>query len=50
VNLPEQRDQVDTKELPQFAHLRAHVFRQIKRKGEIASEEQTLPQASAPNP
>jgi NitT/TauT family transport system ATP-binding protein len=31
VNLPEARDQVDTKELPEFAHLRAHVFRQIKR-------------------
>jgi len=31
VNLPDRRDQVDTKELPEFAHLRAHVFRQIKR-------------------
>jgi NitT/TauT family transport system ATP-binding protein len=31
VNLPDERDQVDTKELPEFAHLRAHVFRQIKR-------------------
>src|ERR687891_1617415 len=48
VNLPEQRDQVDTKELPEFARLRAHVFRQIKRKSEISSAEQTLPQASAP--
>ena len=31
VDLPEPRDQLDTKELPQFAHLRAHVFRLIKR-------------------
>ena len=31
VNLPAVRDQVETKELPEFAHLRAHVFRQIKR-------------------
>jgi len=31
VSLPDRRDQVDTKELPEFAHLRAHVFRQIKR-------------------
>jgi NitT/TauT family transport system ATP-binding protein len=32
VDLPEQRDQVETKELPEFARLRAHVFRSIKRK------------------
>jgi NitT/TauT family transport system ATP-binding protein len=32
VDLPEPRDQVDTKELPEFARLRAHVFRSIKRK------------------
>jgi NitT/TauT family transport system ATP-binding protein len=25
------RDQIATKELPEFAHLRAHVYRQIKR-------------------
>jgi NitT/TauT family transport system ATP-binding protein len=31
VDLPKDRDQVDTKELPEFARLRAHVFRQIKR-------------------
>jgi NitT/TauT family transport system ATP-binding protein len=31
VNLPEPRDQVATKELPEFAHLRAHVWRSIKR-------------------
>ena len=32
VGLPEPRDQVQTKELPDFAHLRAHVYTQIKRK------------------
>jgi NitT/TauT family transport system ATP-binding protein len=50
VNLPEPRDQVDTKELPEFAHLRAHVFRQIKRKTESAAAKESLPQASAPKP
>ena len=31
VSLPEPRDQIATKELPEFAHLRAHVYRLIKR-------------------
>ena len=31
VPLPRPRDQVTTKELPDFAHLRAHVYRAIKR-------------------
>jgi NitT/TauT family transport system ATP-binding protein len=31
VPLPRPRDQVDTKELPEFARLRAHVWRSIKR-------------------
>ena len=31
VELPRPRDQVETKELPEFAHLRAHVYRLIKR-------------------
>jgi NitT/TauT family transport system ATP-binding protein len=31
VDLPVPRDQIETKELPEFAHLRAHVYRQIKR-------------------
>ncbi|MFW6188027.1 MAG: ABC transporter ATP-binding protein [Actinomycetota bacterium] len=31
VNLPEPRDQVETKELPEFTHLRARIFRSIKR-------------------
>jgi NitT/TauT family transport system ATP-binding protein len=33
VNLPHPRDQVDTKELPEFARLRAHVYRLIKESG-----------------
>jgi NitT/TauT family transport system ATP-binding protein len=32
VDLPEPRDQLDTKELPEFTRLRAHVYRAIKRK------------------
>jgi len=31
VPLPRPRDQVATKELPEFAHLRAHIYRAIKR-------------------
>jgi NitT/TauT family transport system ATP-binding protein len=31
VDLPVPRDQIATKELPEFAHLRAHVYRLIKR-------------------
>jgi NitT/TauT family transport system ATP-binding protein len=31
VDLPAARDQIETKELPEFAHLRAHVYRLIKR-------------------
>ena len=31
VELPRPRDQVETKEMPEFAHLRAHVYRLIKR-------------------
>jgi NitT/TauT family transport system ATP-binding protein len=31
VNLPAERDQLETKEQPEFARLRAHVYRSIKR-------------------
>ena len=31
VDLPFPRDQISTKELPEFAHLRGHVYRLIKR-------------------
>jgi NitT/TauT family transport system ATP-binding protein len=36
VGLPRPRDQVETKELPEFAHLRAHVYRLIKRQTDAA--------------
>jgi NitT/TauT family transport system ATP-binding protein len=36
VDLPHPRDQVETKELPDFARLRAHVYRQIKRERAVA--------------
>ena len=38
VGLPEPRDQVETKELPEFARLRAHVYRSIKRRGQAREE------------
>jgi NitT/TauT family transport system ATP-binding protein len=34
VDLPTPRDQIETKELPEFAHLRAHVYRLVKREQE----------------
>jgi NitT/TauT family transport system ATP-binding protein len=37
VDLPSPRDQIATKELPAFAALRAHVYRQIKRDKEAAA-------------
>jgi NitT/TauT family transport system ATP-binding protein len=40
VDLPEPRDQVETKELPEFARLRAHVYRSIKRRQEPPADEQ----------
>jgi NitT/TauT family transport system ATP-binding protein len=42
VRLPRPRDQIATKELPEFAHLRAHVYRLIKR-------EQTAPPDAQPS-
>jgi NitT/TauT family transport system ATP-binding protein len=39
VDLPAQRDQLDTKENPEFARLRAHVYRSIKRKQTAAEPE-----------
>jgi NitT/TauT family transport system ATP-binding protein len=41
VDLPRPRDQVETKELQEFARLRAHVYRQIKRRQESAEPEPT---------
>jgi NitT/TauT family transport system ATP-binding protein len=40
VELPAPRDQVETKELPEFARLRAHVYRSIKRRQPKAEPEQ----------
>jgi NitT/TauT family transport system ATP-binding protein len=46
VELPDPRDQLETKELPEFTRLRAHVYRSIKRKQEpgerrdVSAEEQ----------
>jgi NitT/TauT family transport system ATP-binding protein len=45
VGLPTPRDQVRTKELPEFARLRAHVWRSIKRPG--AEDGTAAPVASA---
>jgi NitT/TauT family transport system ATP-binding protein len=42
VDLPRPRDQIATKELPEFAHLRGHVYRLIKR------EQEASPEAEAP--
>jgi len=39
VDLPRPRDQVDTKEMPEFAHLRAHVYRAIKGANAADAEE-----------
>ena len=39
VDLPFPRDQIATKELPDFAHLRGHVYRLIKREQVESSEE-----------
>jgi NitT/TauT family transport system ATP-binding protein len=46
VDLPRPRDQLETKELPEFAHLRAHVYRLIKREQEAEPAEAA--EAAAP--
>ena len=43
VDLPFPRDQIATKELPAFAHLRAHVYRLIKREQKAAAEVVLVP-------
>jgi NitT/TauT family transport system ATP-binding protein len=42
VDLPDPRDQVETKELEQFAHQRAYVFRLIKRRTEERNPEKEV--------
>jgi len=39
VDLPTPRDQLDTKELPEFVRLRGHVYRSIKRREAVGTEE-----------
>ena len=45
VDLPRPRDQVETKELPEFAHLRAHVYRAIKGGAESGRDGAVQPEA-----
>jgi NitT/TauT family transport system ATP-binding protein len=47
VDLPLPRDQIETKELPGFAHLRAHVYRLIKREQQPAAASEAEPAAVA---
>jgi NitT/TauT family transport system ATP-binding protein len=47
VDLPRPRDQVDTKELPEFARLRAHVYRLIKREQATGGDEDATPDSGA---
>ena len=46
VELPRPRDQIATKELPEFARLRTHVYRLIKR--EQADEPEKPAEAAVP--
>jgi NitT/TauT family transport system ATP-binding protein len=45
VDLPRPRDQVETKELPEFAHLRAHVYRAIKGGADADRDASVQPEA-----
>ena len=47
VDLGPKRDQIETKELPEFAQLRTHVYRLIKR--EQADEEGRVPELVEPS-
>jgi len=47
VELPHPRDQVDTKELPEFSRLRAHVYRLIKREQSTGGDEDATPDSGA---
>jgi len=42
IDLPRPRNQIDTKELPAFAHLRAHVYRTIRSEVEEAAAEASM--------
>jgi NitT/TauT family transport system ATP-binding protein len=43
VELPSPRDQIETKELADFGHLRAHVYRSIKRRQPTADDTAARP-------
>ncbi len=47
VDLPHPRDQLETKELPEFTHLRAHVYRLIKRDAAAADPRVQEPAGAA---
>ena len=46
ITIPFPRDQIETKALPEFAHLRAHVYRLIKRDEEVAPEPEIVEPAA----
>jgi NitT/TauT family transport system ATP-binding protein len=47
VGLPHPRDQIETKELPEFAHLRAHVYRLVRREQQPEAAAEVQPAAVA---
>jgi NitT/TauT family transport system ATP-binding protein len=47
VELPHPRDQIETKELPDFAHLRAHVYRLVRREQQPVEAAPVQPAAVA---
>ena len=49
VDLPRPRDQLATKELPEFVNLRAHVYRLIKREQEAVPAEALEPAEGVPH-
>jgi NitT/TauT family transport system ATP-binding protein len=49
VDLPRPRDQITTKELPEFAHLRGHVYRAIKRPADGAQREDAQQDSTKPD-
>jgi NitT/TauT family transport system ATP-binding protein len=49
VGLPRPRDQIATKELPEFAHMRAHVYRLIKREQSAAEPVEAGESAGVPH-
>jgi NitT/TauT family transport system ATP-binding protein len=48
VQLPRPRDQIATKELPEFVNLRGHVYRLIKRELTPATTVESVPNSGTP--